>query len=153
MSRSIPEYVPSNDLSGIKPFENNLSKALESAVNPADALGVGKLKAEGRYVGSTKVEEKETYPGGATRSNCRGKGRYDLIPMCFVRRVALRYEEGAEIHGDNNWKNGQPVWRLYSSAIRHLFQALAGMKDEDHLAAAAWNVAGIMYFDEQENSA
>jgi len=101
-----------------------------------------------KYVGKTKVETKETFPGGATRSSSKGKGRFDLIPYCAQLRVARRYEEGAEIHGDNNWRNGQPRWRLFCGAIRHLFQALAGLKDEDHLAAAVWNIYGIMYFEE-----
>ena len=106
-------------------------------------------QTEKKYIGKTKVEPKESFPGGATRSSSKGKGRFDLIPWICLFRVGLRYEEGAEIHGDENWKGGQPKWRLFSGAVRHLFQWFAGKRDEDHLAAAVWNIFGLMWFEEK----
>jgi hypothetical protein len=64
MTRSIPEYVPSNDLSGIKPFENKPHEAIEAmegTVNPAEVLGVGKLKAEGKTTKELTQERGAVY--------------------------------------------------------------------------------------------
>ena len=41
-----------------------------------------------------------------------------------------------------------PFSRLYSSALRHVFQALAGQRDEDHLAQAIWNLTALIHFEE-----
>ena len=85
---------------------------------------------------------------GATRNNAEGKGRYDLVPPCAIRRVAQRYELGAKQHGDSNWKKGIPNSSLFDSAFRHLMQAMDGQTDEDHLAAAAWNIFALMWNEE-----
>lgn len=92
--------------------------------------------------------EKDAYPGGATRDRREGKGRYDLITPHMIRRLAGVYERGAANHGDRNWEKGVPFSRLFDSALRHTFQALAGETDEDHLAQAIWNLAAIIHFQE-----
>lgn len=98
-------------------------------------------------IGRMKAEPKEQYAGGATRSDRTGKGRFDLISPYALLRLARRYEDGAAHHGDRNWEGGFPLSRCYDAAIRHLTQALAGQTDEDHLAAAAWNVFAAMHFE------
>jgi len=108
------------------------------------------VKPEYEYVGRTKLEPKETFEGGATRSDSRGKGRFDLIPYGPLKRLALRYEEGGIEHGDNNWKNGQPRERILAAAVRHTYQWADGERDEDHLAAAAWNIFALMYFEDKK---
>ena len=35
------------------------------------------------------------------------------------------------------------------SGLRHLFKHLAGMRDEDHLAAALFNVSGLIWTEEE----
>lgn len=96
------------------------------------------------------TNEKDVYPGGAVRNARRGKGRYDLIPPRALRRVALVYEEGGRAHGDRNWELGIPRDRLLDSAIRHCYQALEGLADEDHLAQAVWNLLAAIHFEETE---
>ncbi len=92
---------------------------------------------------------KETTPSGATRDNSVGKGRYDLIPPSSLFRMALRFEHGAEEHGDRNWENGLPMSKnIVSPTVRHLEKWLAGEDDEDHLAAAAWGIMAWMYNEE-----
>lgn len=91
---------------------------------------------------------KDEYPTGATRDRRAGKGRYDLISPHMIRRLAGVYERGAVNHGDNNWRKGLPFSRLYDSALRHTYQALAGETDEDHLGQAIWNLAAIIHFQE-----
>ncbi len=104
------------------------------------------------YAKALPKTEEYTYESGAKRDSAKGKGRFDLIPFEALYRLAMRYEGGAELYGDENWKKGMPRARLFSSAIRHLFKALAGFKDEDHLAASAWNIFALMYFEEIEKS-
>lgn len=91
---------------------------------------------------------KDEFATGATRDKGEGKGRYDLISVHMLRRLAGVYERGARNHGDRNWEKGVPFSRLYSSALRHTVQALAGETDEDHLGQAIWNLAAIIHFQE-----
>ena len=87
---------------------------------------------------------RDEYGTGAVRESQQGKGRYDLISPVGLRRLALRYEYGANKYDDRNWECGVPSSRCFSSAVRHLYQWLAGDRSEDHLAAAVWNVFTIM---------
>lgn len=86
-----------------------------------------------------------TFATGAVRSERRGKGRFDLLPFEGLRRIAIRYEGGAEIFGARNWEMGMTLSELMSSAIRHATQAADGQTDEDHFAAAGWNILGAMH--------
>ena len=93
---------------------------------------------------------------GAVRDFGEGKGRFDLIPVASLIRVAQWYEKGHDKYcKDNegqetmdisieNWKKGIPIGSMIDSAIRHLLKALRGDDDEDHLAAAVWNALGAM---------
>lgn len=100
-----------------------------------------------------KFKEKQNYETGATRDNSAGKGRYDLFPPSAIKRVAVVYENGGKIHGDRNWEKGIPESRLFDSALRHTYQALSGMEDEDHLAHAVWNLLALMHFQDKGNPA
>ena len=86
---------------------------------------------------------------GARRNTSEGKGRYDLLPVEAIQALARRFEYGAKLHGANNWRLGIPNDSLYDSALRHLFQAMDGQCDEDHLAACLWNVSVLIYNREQ----
>lgn len=106
-------------------------------------------KCEGESTSRTKHEPKHQYESGATRSDRTRKGRFDLIPPCALRRLAIRYEEGAAIHGDRNWQKGFPVSRCIDSAYRHLTQYLSGDRTEDHLAAVMWQCSGAIFFEQE----
>ena len=82
---------------------------------------------------------------GARRNTSEGKGRFDLLPVEAIKALAKRFEYGAKLHGANNWRKGIPNSSLYDSALRHLFQALNGEIDEDHLAGCLWNVSALIY--------
>ncbi|MEK3917199.1 dATP/dGTP diphosphohydrolase domain-containing protein [Paenibacillus sp. FSL H7-0331] len=88
------------------------------------------------------------YVTGSNREPSTGKGRYDLVSPYALRRLAQRYEDGLEKYSERNWEKGQPVSRCYDSAIRHMNQYIMGMDDEDHLAAAVFNIFAIMHFEE-----
>lgn len=87
---------------------------------------------------------REEFPTGSRRDTQVGKGRYDLISQIALRRLAIHYENGAVKYGDNNWRKGQPLSRYFSSTIRHLLKWSMHWTDEDHLAAAAWNIFAMI---------
>lgn len=80
------------------------------------------------------------YGTGAQREPATGKGRFDLLPPHALRRLALHFENGARKYRPRNWEHGLPCSRFVDSALRHLVEYLDGDCEEDHLAAAAWNV-------------
>lgn len=93
--------------------------------------------------------KRQSFNTGSVRDLAEGKGRYDLLPTRAIRRLAEHYENGAKKYGDRNWELGQPLSRMLDSAMRHLFKALEGQTDEDHLTACAWNVLGIIELQER----
>jgi hypothetical protein len=84
--------------------------------------------------------ERRQYDTGAVRDRQRGKGRYDLLPPKAIDRIAKHFENGAVKYGDRNWEKGINLSDFIDSALRHTFKYLDGWNDEDHLAAAAWNL-------------
>jgi len=78
---------------------------------------------------------------GAQRDLSSGKGRFDLLPVKAIRALAIHYEKGCLKYGPRNWEKGIPISRFIDSAMRHLFQFLDGMDDENHLVSAFWNIA------------
>lgn len=92
--------------------------------------------------------ERQQFDTGSQRDTREGKGRYDLLSPIVLRRDAKHLENGAVKYGDRNWELGQPLSRFFDSAVRHLYEHLEGMHDEDHLAAARWNIACIIHTEE-----
>jgi len=88
--------------------------------------------------------KREEFNTGSKRDSRDGKGRFDLLPFYALQRLARVYENGARKYGPSNWRLGQPCSRYLDSAIRHLFKAGGGWKDEDHFAQAMWNIAAII---------
>lgn len=84
----------------------------------------------------------------AIREPSDGKGRYDLISPFAIKRLARWYELGAAKYADRNWEKGIPFSRCVDSAKRHLDKYIMGMTDEDHLAAAAWNIFALLHYEE-----
>jgi hypothetical protein len=83
---------------------------------------------------------REQFDTGSRRDTREGKGRFDLLPMRAITRLARHFEAGAKKYGERNWEKGQPISRYLDSAIRHSCKHLQGERDEDHLIAAAWNL-------------
>ena len=92
---------------------------------------------------------KQEYESGATRDTSTGKGRFDLVPTGPLMRLAKVYERGAANHGQRNWEKGFNMSRAIDSALRHILQYKDGMRDEDHLSQAAWNLFALMHFEMQ----
>ena len=93
------------------------------------------------------MREFKDFGTGAIREDKTGKGRCDLLPMCALIRLSKHFEKGSIDHGERNWEKGIPMHSFLDSALRHLFKYLDGMDDEDHLAAAAFNVLGAMLME------
>ena len=94
--------------------------------------------------------ERTEFSTGSVRDRRRGKGRYDLLSPFVTQRDAIHMENGSVKYGDRNWEKGQPIMTYYDSAKRHLDEWLACImraenEPEDHLAAARWNIAGIIH--------
>jgi len=88
--------------------------------------------------------ERQEFYTGAVRDREVGKGRFDLLPAYALTRLAKHYENGAKKYYDRNWEKGMPLSRYLDSAMRHLVKYLGGSREEDHLAAVAWNALGYI---------
>jgi len=110
-------------------------------------------KKKGQLVTDSHKAEEETDPlekrvfgSGATRSMDVEEFRFDLAPACATRREAKIWKEGADIHGDNNWKKGFPIHVCLNHIEHHLNKYKDGDRAEDHLAKIAVNSAMAMIF-------
>jgi len=98
---------------------------------------------------TSRGEQAKCEGGKAVRDTRKGQGRFDLIPGLALWRVANWYGLGARKYAARNWEKGMKYGRYLDSALRHIFKHLAGCRAEDHLAAAAWNLLGIIHTEEQ----
>jgi hypothetical protein len=89
--------------------------------------------------------ERRDFETGSVRDVRKGKGRFDLIPTHPMRRLARHYENGAVKYGDRNWEKGQPLFDYLDSAWRHLLGVIDNKQNEDHAAAAVWNIFAYMF--------
>ena len=92
---------------------------------------------------------RRTFDTGSVRDAATGKGRFDLVTPIALMRLAKLYERGAIKYDPRNWEKGQSLSETLDCAMRHLQKHLMGYRDEDHLAAAAWNVFAIMHYEHQ----
>ncbi|MFA5154726.1 MAG: dATP/dGTP diphosphohydrolase domain-containing protein, partial [Clostridia bacterium] len=92
--------------------------------------------------------KRQEFKTGSVRDTAEGKGRYDLISPVSLARIAKHYQNGSKKYGDRNWEKGQPICRYLDSAIRHIYKHLEGHRDEDHLAAGAWNLLAAIHTEE-----
>lgn len=88
---------------------------------------------------------------GGNRDSSKGKLNFNLIPYNALKRTAKRYLDGAEEYGKNNWhlmSTPEDIDRYKESSLRHLLQYQNGEVDEDHAAAAIWNIMASMYYED-----
>ena len=91
---------------------------------------------------------KAEFETGALKEEATGKGRFDLIPPVMLKRLAIHYELGAKKYEPRNWEKGIPTSKTMDAALRHLNQYREGMRDEDHLAAALFNITSVLFVEE-----
>jgi hypothetical protein len=93
------------------------------------------------------------YPSGAVRDTSSGKEDYiESLSFSVLRRFAQYMKTKEDTYGPGNWKKGIPILSYEKSLIRHLQKYFANKYEnaglepnEDHLAAAMFNLQGIMY--------
>ena len=85
---------------------------------------------------------------GAVRDVTTLKGAYHLLSPIAKRRLAIHSQKGAIKYSERNWEKGIPLSSFFDSACRHLDDYLEGKTDEDHLAAAFWNIQGLIHTEE-----
>ena len=88
--------------------------------------------------------ERREFSSGAVRDMASGKGLMVVLPAAAILRLSKHYEHGADKYGRWNYNLGVPVSSFMDSALRHIMKYLDGWDDEDHLAAAAFNILGAM---------
>jgi hypothetical protein len=94
--------------------------------------------------------ERTAFESGAVRDMHEGKGRFDLLPMCVLLRLAKHFEAGCLKYGARNWEKGIPCHSFADSAFRHLVKYMDGYKEEDHLIAAVWNLCCLAWTEEKK---
>ena len=94
---------------------------------------------------------REDFVTGARRDTQEGKGRFDLLPVHAITRLAKHFQNGSLKYGDHNWRKGIPLSRYMDSMLRHAFKFSGGAKDEDHLAAIIWNACCLLETQELIN--
>ena len=94
------------------------------------------------------MSKNRDFKSGAQRDGDYGKLRMSLIPQEALNRVLKRYLDGSEKYGENNWTKGMPLSVYYDSAMRHLTAWFAGEENEDHAAAAVWNIMCAMWTED-----
>lgn len=100
--------------------------------------GIPKIKDSG---------ERTEFSTGAVRDMHAGKGDMASVPWEAILRLSVHYENGAQKYERWNFRKGIPVSSFIDSACRHLAKYQCGLDDEDHLAAAAFNVLGAMLME------
>lgn len=91
--------------------------------------------------------ERTTFTSGAQRDMHEGKGDMASVPWEAILRLSVHYENGAKKYERWNFRKGIPVSSFIDSACRHLAKYQCGCDDEDHLAAAAFNILGAMLME------
>jgi hypothetical protein len=95
--------------------------------------------------------DRREFDTGSVRDVNVNKGAYHLLPCKAIKRLAQHFQNGAKKYKARNWELGQPLSVYMDSAMRHLFNHLDGMRDEDHLAACSWNVLCLIETQERIN--
>lgn len=92
-------------------------------------------------------KDERHFSTGAVRDSVEGKGDMVSIPWEAILRLSKHYERGAAHYGRWNYTKGIPVSSFIDSACRHIAKYQCGCDDEDHLAAAAFNILGAMLME------
>lgn len=92
--------------------------------------------------------DRTLFMSGAVRDMSENKGDMVSIPWEAVLRLSRHYEAGAKKYERWNYRKGIPLSSYIDSACRHLAKYQCGCDEEDHLAAAAFNILGAMLVEE-----
>lgn len=107
-----------------------------------------------------KSDKTRTFESGAIRGNADDKENYiGAVSWIALKRIT-KYQNEAEKKGGyskGHWKKGIPIEEFEKSLMRHLQKYLANKYENaneepevDHLAAAFFNLQGIIFEEEKE---
>ncbi len=91
--------------------------------------------------------QREHFPSGMVRDASEGKPRLSLLSPFFIERIGQWSTLGAKKYSPRNWEKGSPFSRVLDSLERHVMKWKQGQRDEDHLAAIAWNAMAIIHYE------
>ena len=92
--------------------------------------------------------QRTEFQTGAKRDLGENKGDMISIPWESILRLSRHYEDGAKKYDRWNFRKGIPLSSYLDSALRHLAKYMSGQDDEDHLAAAVFNLLGAMLVEQ-----
>lgn len=93
--------------------------------------------------------DRTLFPTGAQRDMGHDKGDMVSMPWESILRLSRHYEDGAKKYKRWNYRRGIPMTSYLDSALRHIAKYMSGCDDEDHLAAAVFNLLGAMLVEQQ----
>jgi len=93
--------------------------------------------------------EKTKYVTGGIREIIPKNGRCDLLPAAAILKLSRYFANSLSKYPERNWELGLPMHGFLDSAMRHLLKYLDGLRDEDHLTAACWNIICAMWTEEK----
>lgn len=102
------------------------------------------MGADMKDEGGERIVHRE---GAGKKESDAGRGHYELVSPLFMRRLAIWLEKGAKKYDTRNWEKGIPQGRIIRALLRHTYQYLEGMRDEDHLAAISCNIMFLIHFE------
>ena len=130
-----PEWCENEDFSCWECWDRKVETKVENEVKTEVENGI------------EKNGEMTVFASGAVRDMHEGKGDMASLPWEAVLRLSKHYEAGAIKYKRWNYRLGIPVSSFIDSACRHLAKYQCGCDDEDHLAAAAFNILGAMLME------
>jgi hypothetical protein len=105
-------------------------------------------------------QTKTTFSTGAVRDVSSNKEDYiETISYIALQRYAKYMTSKQSVYGAGNWRKGIPISSYEKSLMRHLQKYFANKYEdanlepnEDHLAAAMFNLQGLMHEQEKEKA-
>lgn len=133
-------FYPLNPDPVIEPLVQTAVKWHKDVDNLASLLGVEVIELGGGEL-KDSGERREFTTGAVRDASGPQKGAPHLRPIHALNRLDVHMSKGAKKYAARNWEKGIPLSVYCDSAQRHLDKAMAGYIDEDHMAAALWNVS------------
>ena len=135
-----PEWCKINEETCRKCWDREVEEVETEVESEVKEIGI-------KDSGTKSNGEMTVFASGAVRDMHEGKGDMASLPWEAVLRLSKHYEAGAIKYKRWNYRLGIPVSSFIDSACRHLAKYQCGCDDEDHLAAAAFNILGAMLME------
>lgn len=146
-NREIPEVDDATMEAVVKDLKNGVTNIPEEVIDKFNSVGNPYPITSEDTRKILDSGNRRQFASGAVRDIQEGKGDMASIPWESILRLSVHYENGAKKYDRWNFRKGIPVSSFIDSACRHLAKYQCGLDDEDHLAAAAFNILGAMLME------